>query len=981
MRRRSRVVRRTVLCRALVAACAAVSLPAIAADECGAPTPGGQVVCTPTATPIPQIRYEGVTDLEVVLKSGVVVDGGLLPEPETAVTVYGDGNISLHAEDGTVIRNALWPAVDVASTSGSVDVRVDEVYGGSAGVAAVAGADVTVWANHVEGDVAIMAHSLGGNVLVDVASVQSGAGGAGVWASSEHGNVGILAGEVFSIGDNGTGLYASTQSGSVAIEAGFIRAEGIGATAVYAESWDAGDVAVKVDTASASGEGSVGILVGAGMGDVSIDTGWVSTQGHYGLGIGAFAFNGSVFVDADGVGTDGDYARGIDIGALGDVGVRNNSVFTTGVNADAINIETVGEVGVESQRLTTYGNDSYGLRVLTSGNVGVDIGEIDTYGERSAALFVTTGNGDIDARVGRVHTHDTRSGWFAIGLSAWDGDARLLVEDEVRADSGYAITMASSTGGAGITVAEGATVYGQDVAIDTATATGAHIQIAGTVESGTGPAIKVAGNDWGDGAADIRIGATGTLRGRVALSEGADAVANVGLFETGGVNTFGSGDDRFVNAGRVVLDARDSEMVFEGLERFENAGLLSLANDRTGDVLTIDGTLHGAQGNRLAVDVDLGNRTSDQVHVGALSGSNALELDLRGNGSLLGLSDIRVVTSDASQNGQELVLAENSRHVGFIGFRLAYDGRASWSLESDLADEAYLAGAVPGGVRDLWRQGVQSVSTHLTATHDREDADGVWFQAVGGDFEGTSDFSHALGTRELQWQGSHHGMQVGAEMSLGHWRAGVTGGFGKATMDLGGSEQTHLDAVNAGLYARYANNGWFGNAVLRADRVDVETDWQSIGLADQGDGSAVGFEVEGGYRFEVSRMWIEPLARVAWIDVRLPDQQGKAGTIHWEDSARTTGEIGLRAGMTPEALALRPYASMSVAREFGSGDETVYDLGADTVRVSDAGGRTFGRFAAGVEWTVGRVDLYVEGESRVGDMEGTGGRIGARIRF
>ena len=59
----------------------------------------------------------------------------------------------------------------------------------------------------------------------------------------------------------------------------------------------------------------------------------------------------------------------------------------------------------------------------------------------------------------------------------------------------------------------------------------------------------------------------------------------------------------------------------------------------------------------------------------------------------------------------------------------------------------------------------------------------------------------------------------------------------------------------------------------------------------------------------------------------------------------------------------------------------MYDTGFETVRVSDEGGRAFGRFAGGATWTLGRVDLYGEVEARVGDMEGTGGRIGARVRF
>jgi outer membrane autotransporter protein len=174
---------------------------------------------------------------------------------------------------------------------------------------------------------------------------------------------------------------------------------------------------------------------------------------------------------------------------------------------------------------------------------------------------------------------------------------------------------------------------------------------------------------------------------------------------------------------------------------------------------------------------------------------------------------------------------------------------------------------------------------------------------------------------------------------------------------------------------------WFTNAVLRGERLDVETNWNSIGLEDQGDGSTVGLEIEGGLRFELSRIWIEPNLRLSWIDVSLPDQSGLGGDVRWEDSALTTGEVGLRIGMTEGWGGVRPHASMSFAREFGGSDETVYEVGYDEVHVADEGGRTIGRFAGGVDWAIGRVDLYGEIEARVGDMEGLGARVGARVRF
>ena len=114
----SRGLRRTVLSRALLLAFGSLSLPAFASDECGAAPKGGQVVCTPTGAAIPQVRYEGVTDLEVLLKQGFSVDGNMLPDGDTAVVVYGEGAITLTAEDGTRIHaHDGGPAIEVVDNA------------------------------------------------------------------------------------------------------------------------------------------------------------------------------------------------------------------------------------------------------------------------------------------------------------------------------------------------------------------------------------------------------------------------------------------------------------------------------------------------------------------------------------------------------------------------------------------------------------------------------------------------------------------------------------------------------------------------------------------------------------------------------------------------------------------------------------------------------------------------------------------------
>ena len=968
-----------ILSHALFLACSTLSLQALAADECGA-TKTGEVVCKPGT--YPQVRYEGVEDFDLVLDTGTVVDGSQLPERDTAVVVYGEGALTLTAREGTVIRNDGWPAIDIVSGSGPVTVDVDQVFGGGVGIAALANGNVTIRANHVEGDIAVDAQSLGGDIDVDVVEVVArNTGGVGVLASTEAGNTKVAAGDTRTFGDFTTGLFAESKSGNVFVDADYVSTEGIGTRGIIASSWENGDTHVQVNTVSTYGIGGVGILAAAGLGDVSIDAGWVGASGGEGAGIVALAFNGSVDLSVWGVSTDGDIARGIDIAALGHVNALLDNVTTLGNDSNAVNIETVGEVAVEAQRLTTYGTDSYAINVLTSGEAMLDIAEISTYGERGTALQVATNDGDIAVRVGNVHTYATTGDWYAIGLSSSEGHVALQVDEQVLAESGTAITVGALFGDGHVLVSEGATVYGATTAIDAETAEGMRIDIAGTVENGTtGPTINLRGNDFGLGAGDIRIASTGALNGHVALSGGDDVISNAGTMRTDGHNVFGAGDDRFANAGTVALRGDETTIGFAGLERFENAGRVVLDNGRTGDLFTVDGTLHGA-GGTLGVDVDLTTGNADRIVAGNLSGVSAVSVDLMGRGSLLDLQGVQIVTSGSDQSGDEVVLAADSRTRGFVGFRLKYDGLDSWMLEADLADQAYLAGAVPAGVRDAWRLGVQSVSTHLTATHDGEDTDGVWFQLVGGDFEGTSHFSHARGSRDLDWDGDMEGAQLGAEISTGPWRAGITGGYGKATMDLGGSEETRLDSVNIGLYARYFNAGWFVDGVLRGDRVDVETEWQSIGLQDAGDGSTIGLSIEGGHRFELSRLWIEPMVRVSWIDVDLPDQVGQNGGVHWEGGSTGAAELGLRLGATDGWAGVRPYADMAIAREFGGGDVTDYDIGFESVRVVEDGDRSFGRFAAGAEWTIGQVDLYGEIEQRFGDMDGFGGRIGARVRF
>ncbi|WP_166041030.1 hypothetical protein [Sphingosinicella sp. YJ22] len=980
--------------------------PAAAQDECGPASDGGTVVCEATDPPYTSIRYTGATDYGVVLRSGVIVDGSLSTDFDPTVQVAGDGAISFFAEDGTFIFGGTGPALEVQSASGSVNVRADQVIGSGVAISAGAQGDVTVAANYVEGINGIDTSSAEGAITIDV-GLAAGVGGRGVSAITfgsgdiaitagqaygvgesamainatavGDGDVGIIAGEVYGIGDLTTAIWAQSMTGNVSIDAVRTIGEGFGAQGIIGLS-DTGNVDINANTVFVSGDYGLGIG-GVSRGDVNINAGYVFADGLEGRGIVAASEFGAITIDVDGVGAGGAGGRAILVESFGDVSiVVREYAGTFGDYAEAISVITNGDIAIDANRIYTYGIGANGILAI-GGTATIEADVMETVGTAINASTI----GDLDVAVGSVVSTSTDPEYYAMGLYSDQGDVSLTVRDGVTSQNSRAIVAYARLGDVNIDIEEGAVVSGAASAIQAGSSQTTRIDIAGTVTSGSGLVLDIRDNDFGvEGDSDIRIAATGTVLGRMSFVGGDDVVTNAGRFLTAGTSQFGGGADRLVNSGLLALrDGAATSITLAGLERLENSGTVSLANGRTGDSLTLSGTLAGAAGSTLAVDLDIVAGASDLVEVGDLEGTSALRLNIVGNGSGLGLDGLRVVSSAGTDSGAELTLAEASRRRGFVQFSLDYDGQDSWWLQSDLSDTAYLAGAMASGVRDLWHFGADALSTHLLVTRGGGEAGGVWMQAVGSDVDATTGLSHAGGSRDLQWSGSHEGVQFGAEKGFGPWQVGVTAGYGTARIDLGQDENSRFDVVNAGLYAGFASNGWFASAMLRADLIDVQSNWASVGLEGSGDGTSLGVDLEAGYRADVGGIWIEPAAGLSWVHVSLPDQESVNGDIAWEDGAVATGEVGLRMGVADGVLGLpvRPFLAMSLAREFGGRDRTVFDLGSEEVVVTADGGRTYGQLGGGLAVTAGRVDLYAEADGRFGDIEGVSGRVGARLRF
>ena len=130
-------------------------------------------------------------------------------------------------------------------------------------------------------------------------------------------------------------------------------------------------------------------------------------------------------------------------------------------------------------------------------------------------------------------------------------------------------------------------MFGGYAGIGAISATDTKIFNAGDFSAGSDLAIVAFG-------AGTEIYNTGRITGFVALTDEGDTFLNQkgGVFETKLVSDFGGGSDLFQNQGGGTVQAATNRNAaekssFVNLERFSNAGLISLVDGATGDIFRI----------------------------------------------------------------------------------------------------------------------------------------------------------------------------------------------------------------------------------------------------------------------------------------------------------------------------------------------------------------------------------------------------------
>lgn len=900
------------------------------------------------------------------------------------------GNIVLDVAAAT--GGGLWNrAVYGLSATGNVSARV--------GTASTTGEAYVVDLRSVGGDISLVAGDLS----------SQGPGAIGVFATSDTGRVDLEVNSVSTVGEDSNGVNATTVSGSIDIDVtGPITTLGDRSSAIFAESQTG---AISVDARgpiTTSGFWASGIEVSTDN-DVTITAGEISTAGRGGDGISASSGSGKLTVIANGtITTKGKSARGIAVSSdSGDIDVTAGNIDTTRDDAHGIEANSnTGKVKIVSNgSIAVRGENAHGIKagggagttviadsvsvsgykadgIVLSGDAGIDlrVRNLDVTGDGSDGIIADASAGAVLIDVGNVHASDGR----AISAQTGAGDTTLRIAGKVQ---GFAeeIVYAGSTGDTRVDILAGGEVSSFDGTRTAIFTTGANVVIdnAGFISATTVPTVIARGT--------VRLNNSGTFIGGVSFDDGDDVIVNSGTFSLSGISDFGLGNDRFSNTGIVNLLA---SATLEDLELFENSGLVTMANNHAGDILTLSGDYVGTNG-RLVLDIgaNSGGVTHDQLVIGgAASGTTTIALNSLRGGAMLPGRTLTLVDAAGGSAAGAFVLAPETVNAGFAHYAINYDG---------LGDDFYISATeglglfqmlkVNEGAQALWRQSADAWSSRTASLRDPAkngvEQGPLWFQFYSSADERDQTYAASAGDFDISYRQKHVGGQVGADLgTLGGLTYGLTGGYLASALKFAGTnDRTDYDAFNLGAYAQGQWGNYFVNGLAKYDVFGAKIDSVTGAFTEKLDGTAYGLQLEAGARFGNADFFIEPVASVAYSRTNLDTLAAGGATVDFDAANSLRGKIGARIGGSASVGASMAtfYLGAHLVNEFEGKDGVRFDTGTSTSVLANDPVDAYGQFQLGAT-VVSETGLngFVEGTASIGnDYQNYGGRMGVRLAF
>lgn len=777
-------------------------------------------------------------------------------------------------------------------------------------------------------------------------------------------------GTVITQGLDSDGVEVTALDGTIDVEADLIETNGDLSSALILRG--TGDVEANVGVLRTAGSEAVGadittnaaacVLLGAGGCDVTFAANEVSTTGE---GAAAVAINstGNVTTDVGLLSTSGDDAAALTIIA--------DPAACLAIGAGACTVSATADV------IETEGADAPGILIFTPDEVTVDAGTVTTAGVNSDGIAVSTGAGSQLITAGTVRVGGLGSD--AIAATSVSGDVSITAEDDIVSDLGTGI-VADTGGSVDITTLAGADVSGELGGIEATSGLGTALTLGGAVSGGAGPAIDIDG-----AAADILVGATGMIDGRIDLTDADDTLINDGTFAATGTSDFGAGLDLFTNNGTV---SADGAVTFAALETFNNNGLIDMVDGVADDVLTLPGDYNAGAGATLGIDVDAGatGTPADRLVIGGdVTGTTAVDLNFDEPG-VVNLDGTVIV--DAEAGAGDFVLAE-AETAGFVDFSLDRNAAGDTLLLAAPNARAFEVALVPQFGQTFWYRSADAWST--SAAQRRNDLQtgngrgfGIWGQGYAaqeerGDWQ-DFDVDGTATRADLRYDTDYRGLQAGIDFrpGAGSMALGVTGGYQKADTDLASGTMVDVRGWNIGGYMLYgAPQGLYAEVLAKVDFFDLDLNNGDLFAGADLDGKSYGAEGEVGFRTQWAGADVDLGAGLAYVKTDIDGFEASNAVFELDDVDSLRGQVGMR--ISGQSGAFRPFADFRAFHEFLGDNEVRFISGGYTLPLSDRGLGTSGRIEIGVEGPASAGGLFLSTWGELGDTTSYGVRAGVRF--
>ena len=429
-----------------------------------------------------------------------------------------------------------------------------------------------------------------------------------------------------------------------------------------------------------------------------------------------------------------------------------------------------------------------------------------------------------------------------------------------------------------------------------------------------------------------------------------------------------------------MVRALGGATVFGGLETFANSGTVELRDGAIGDTLDVGGAFVGSGASRIGIDVDFTAGTADRLIIGAATGSTAVDV------AIVGLPNFRFdgILFAEGRPGSNAAAFTRGRVLGdspFIDFGVVYVAAGDDFFLVANPSQPVFETAVTGEMAlNLWYQSADAVAGQLATSRDQvpdnigrlttESGFSGWAQLYVGEHrrEATQSFTGPIGgtsTFDIGYEQQYDGFQGGLDYGMDALTFGVTFGTvqSDAMFDVS-SNRLDMEAFNLGVYASYANGGFYANVLAKYDWIDAES--RPAGLSVEFDGSAYGVRVEGGYRFVMGRLYAEPEVAVSFVHLDLDDYAVSRATVAFDEPSSFRGSAGIRLGsdIAVGTGIASPFVGIYATEEFNGDGSTAFSLGPTLDLLQDAPG-AWGDAQAGVTFIVGPMEGFVRAELRL----------------